>query len=79
MELSCPCGMVTVAGTVAAAVLSDDRLKVMPPTGDEAEMVRVTFTVLVALTLTEVGLSESVTVTVTVPVSGANPTAVAVI
>lgn len=78
VALSCPAGTVTVAGTVAAAVLSDARLKVMPPVGAAADMVSVRFTVLVALMLTEVGLSEAVTVTVTVPVSGAKPTAVAV-
>src|SRR6266436_5806236 len=75
--LSCPCGTVTVAGTVAAAVLSEDRLNVMPPVGAAAEMASVTFAVLVAFTLMVLGFSESVTVTVTVPVSGANPTAVA--
>lgn len=64
---------------MAAAGLSEDRLKVIPPTGAGAEIVRVTFAVRVAFTLMELGFSEAVTVTVTAPVSGANPTAVAVI
>ena len=64
---------------MATAVLSEDRLNVMPPVGAPAEMFSVTLVVPVAFTLIEVGFSESVTVTVTVPVSGANPTAVAVI
>ncbi len=79
VTVSCPCGTVAVEGTVAATVLSEARLKVMPPVGAAAEIVKVTFTVLLAFTLTGFGLSESVTVTLTFPVSGANPVAVAVI
>ena len=66
-----------MAGTVATAVLSEERLKVMPPAGAAAEIARVTFTVRVALTLIGFGLIVGVTVTETFAVSGANPTAVA--
>ena len=78
VTLSWPGGTVTLAGTVAAAVLSDERLNTMPAGGAAAEIDNVTFVVLVAFTLIELGLSESVTVTVTAAVSGANPAAVAV-
>ena len=78
VTLSWPGGTVTLAGTVAAAVLSDERLNTMPAAGAAAEMDNVTFVVLVAFTLIELGLSESVTVTVTAALSGANPAAVAV-
>jgi len=64
---------------VAATVLSEARLKVIPPAGAGAEMVRVSVTVPVAFTLIGFGLTEAVTVTVTVAESGANPVAVAVI
>src|SRR5271163_1144959 len=68
-----------VAGTVATLGVSEVRLKVIPPAGAAAEMLRVTFTVVVAFTLMELGLNESVTVTVAPTVSGANPVAVPVI
>src|SRR5712691_8359955 len=58
---SCPAGTVTVAGTVAALTLSEARLKVIPPAGAGAEIVKVSMTVLVALKEMEVGLSEAVT------------------
>src|SRR5580704_1814075 len=60
VTVSCPCGTVTVAGTVATPVLSEAMLNVMPPAGAAAEIVRVTFAVLVAFTLIGLGLNEPV-------------------
>src|SRR6266849_315425 len=57
-----------MAGTVATLTVSEDRLNVMPPVGAAAEMVRVTFTVLVAFTLMELGLSEPVAVICVAPI-----------
>jgi|SRR5277367_3722896 len=76
---SCPGATVAVAGTVATAVLSEERLNVIPPAGAAAEIVSATFVLLVAFTLIELGFNESVTVTVTLAESGANPVAVPVI
>src|SRR5208282_1005985 len=75
VTLSCPCGTVAVAGTVATLGVSEARLNVIPPAGAAAEMVRVTLTVLVAFKLMEFGFKESVTVTATLALSGANPVA----
>src|ERR1700688_1238630 len=55
VTLSCPCRTVAVAGTVATLIVSEEGLNVIPPAGAAAEMVRVTFIVLVALTLMEAG------------------------
>ena len=54
-------------------------MKVIPPAGAAAEIVKVTLTDLVAFTPIDPGFKESVTVTVTLAESGAKPVAVALI
>jgi len=76
--LSPPAGTVTLAGTVAAAVLLLKRLNVMPPAGAGALIFNWMFVVRVAFRLSEVGLVDAVTVTCTDCASGANPVALAV-
>lgn len=58
MALVAPPATVTVAGTVAAAVMLLDKVKVRPPAG--ATAVKVTVPVEVLPPMTEVGLSVSV-------------------
>jgi hypothetical protein len=61
--LSPPAGTVTLAGTVATAVLLLERLNVMPPAGAGALIFNWMFVVRVAFRLSEVGLVDAVTVT----------------
>jgi hypothetical protein len=60
-----PVAMVTVAGTVAAAVLLELRLIVTPPAGTDAPSVRVNVAALVPIMVALVGESTAVVFTST--------------
>ena len=70
LALKAPVTMVTVAGTMAAAVLEEFRVNVRPGAGAAADSVRVKFCVAVPVIVMEAGLRliEAVTVTLFEPV-----------
>jgi hypothetical protein len=74
-----PARMVTIAGTVAALVLLELKLTVMPPLGAGDERVNVRFCVAIPLIVRVGGVKLSDAVTSTEPLSFANPGADAVI
>lgn len=79
VALVLPAGMVTLAGTVASAVLLLERVKVRPPLGAAPEMARRALAVTPLLVLSGEGVMVAVVLTVTGPEAGAKPLPVAVI
>jgi len=73
-----PCAMVTVAGTVAAAVFEELTLKVRPPVGALADSVRVRFWVAVPTMVVGVGVIVAVRAAFTFTVAGVTVTLAAV-
>jgi len=72
-----PARIVTLAGTVASAVLSLESVKVRPPAGAAPEMVRVALVVTVLYVLSGDGVMVAIVLTVTGPEAGAKPVPVA--